>query len=60
MRTLRLPIALVGLLGIAIDKLVLRWFRDKPAMMALVTTVALLVNRAARSLTPQAKASAPT
>ncbi len=30
------------------------------ALGILVTTVALLVNRAARSLTPQAKASAPT
>lgn len=48
-------IALVGLLGIAIDKLVLRWFRDKPAMMALVTTVALgmVIRELIRHLFPQ-------
>lgn len=48
-------IFLVGLLGVALDKLVLRRFRDKPAMMALVATVALgiVIRELIRHLFPQ-------
>lgn len=48
-------ILVVGILGIAIDRYVLRAFRDKPAMMALVTTVALgiVIRELIRHLFPQ-------
>ncbi|WP_119460206.1 branched-chain amino acid ABC transporter permease [Rhodospirillaceae bacterium SYSU D60014] len=50
-----IAIAAVGVLGIAIDRFVLRAFRDKPAMMALVTTVALgiVIRELIRHLFPQ-------
>ncbi len=50
-----LAIAAVGVLGVAIDRFVLRAFRDTPAMMALVTTVALgiVIRELIRHLFPQ-------
>ncbi len=50
-----LAIAAVGALGAAIDRFVLRAFRDTPAMMALVTTVALgiVIRELIRHLFPQ-------
>jgi branched-subunit amino acid ABC-type transport system permease component len=50
-----LAIAAVGVLGVLIDRFVLRAFRDKPAMMALVTTVALgiVIRELIRHLFPQ-------
>lgn len=36
-----LAIAVVGVIGVAADRIVLRHFRDQPALMALVVTVAL-------------------
>lgn len=50
-----IAIAAVGLLGAALDRYVLRAFRDKPAMMALVTTVALgiVIRELIRHLFPQ-------
>lgn len=48
-------IAVVGLIGIALDKVVIRRFRDAPAMMALVATVALgiVIRELIRHLYPQ-------
>lgn len=45
----------VGLIGIVLDKLVIRRFRDAPAMMALVATVALgiVIRELIRHLYPQ-------
>lgn len=50
-----LTVAAVGLLGVLLDKLVIRRFRDAPAMMALVATVALgiVIREAIRHLYPQ-------
>ena len=48
-------IVIVGLIGIALDKVVIRRFRDAPAMMALVATVALgiVIRELIRHLYPQ-------
>src|SRR5690606_13808370 len=48
-------IAAVGFIGIALDKVVIRRFRDAPAMMALVATVALgiVIRELIRHLYPQ-------
>jgi branched-subunit amino acid ABC-type transport system permease component len=48
-------IAAVGLIGIVLDKVVIRRFRDAPAMMALVATVALgiVIRELIRHLYPQ-------
>lgn len=45
----------VGLLGVVLDKLVIRRFRDAPAMMALVATVALgiVIRELIRHLYPE-------
>jgi branched-subunit amino acid ABC-type transport system permease component len=45
----------VGLIGVALDRLVIRRFRDAPAMMALVATVALgiVIRELIRHLYPQ-------
>ncbi len=45
----------VGLLGVVLDKVVIRRFRDAPAMMALVATVSLgiVIREAIRHLYPQ-------
>ncbi|MEI5677153.1 branched-chain amino acid ABC transporter permease [Mesorhizobium sp. CGMCC 1.15528] len=45
----------VGVIGIALDKIVIRRFRDAPAMMALVATVALgiVIRELIRHLYPQ-------
>ena len=50
-----LAVLLVGLIGIALDKVVIRRFRDAPAMMALVATVALgiVIRELIRHLYPQ-------
>lgn len=48
-------IAAVGFIGIVLDKVVIRRFRDAPAMMALVATVALgiVIRELIRHLYPQ-------
>jgi branched-chain amino acid transport system permease protein len=45
----------VGLFGVVLDKLVIRQFRDAPAMMALVSTVALgiVIRESIRHLYPE-------
>lgn len=48
-------VIIVGFIGIALDKVVIRRFRDAPAMMALVATVALgiVIRELIRHLYPQ-------
>ena len=50
-----LAIAIVGVIGVALDKIVLRHFRDRPALMALVVTVALgvVIRELIRHLFPE-------
>lgn len=48
-------IVIVGFVGVGVDKLVLRHFRDRPALMALVVTVALgiVIRELIRHLFPE-------
>lgn len=50
-----IAIAVVGCIGVAVDKIVLRHFRDRPALMALVVTVALgvVIRELIRHLFPE-------